>query len=372
MKYKAKYSRISNGFVGAIQKQPQPTIYTSEELCSIACMNNYSFFENTLSPTKIISKGFFQTEAQKALQNSQIDEAFKIAEQYIEATKRKFFRFLDIETGKIVIVKSLNRFDEEYVCAAKKKLQGLKNIGRGYDLMHITLTISHTQNTDYVEKYRQLKNKFNDFMYFYKRIIKKNIDYVSTYEVTIANDGRFHQHIHLIVIGQGYLPKKIISTLTNKWKKIANSQYIHFKYISRNRNTNIFSYVMKYVTKEFANVNLTAVLLFSVKGKAYTMSRRLSQLISEKIIDVGTKKYKYIDTFEAQDIFFGYNISDYDLASLTFFYTFISEEEKTKLLLEAYSQAEAMQKKQKETEEADIKDMKMNEKNSIYNIIKIK
>jgi len=381
MKHTAKFFRAYDDTweyyhrLDATQKRCQQILKTEEEeLCSIPCMNNYAFRENIPSSTTIISKGFFQTEAQKALQNSQIDEAFKIAEQYIEATKRKFFRFLDIETGKIVIVKSLNRFDEEYVCAAKKKLQGLKNIGRGYDLMHITLTISHTQNTDYVEKYRQLKNKFNDFMYFYKRIIKKNIDYVSTYEVTIANDGRFHQHIHLIVIGQGYLPKKIISTLTNKWKKIANSQYIHFKYISRNRNTNIFSYVMKYVTKEFANVNLTAVLLFSVKGKAYTMSRRLSQLISEKIIDVGTKKYKYIDTFEAQDIFFGYNISDYDPASLTFFYTFISEDEKMKLLSEAQQQAEAMQKKQKEAQEADKRDIEANKKNNIAisNMIKIK
>ena len=129
---------------------------------------------------------------------------------------------------------------------------------------------------------------------------------------------------------------------------------------------------MKYITKELANVNLTAVLLFSVKGKAYTMSQRLSQLILEKTIVVSEKKYKYIDSVEAQDIFYGYNISDYDPASLTFFYTFISEEEKMKLLSEAMPQAEATQKKRKETEEADKKDMKMNEKNSIYNIIKIK
>ena len=358
--------------INVIQKRCQQTL--TQELCSIPCMNNYAFRENIPSSTTIVSKGFFQTVAQKALQNSQIDEAFKIAEQYIEATKRKFFRFLDIETGKIVIVKSLNRFDEEYVCAAKKKLQGLKNIGRGYDLMHITLTISHTQNTDYVEKYRQLKNKFNDFMYFYRRLMKKNIDYLSTYEVTTANDGRFHQHIHLIVIGQGYLPKKIVAKLSAKWKKIANSQYIHFKYISSRKHIDIFSYVMKYVTKEFANINLTAVLLFSVKGKAYTMSRRLSQLISEKIIDVGTKKYKYIDTFEAQDIFYGYNISDYDPASLTFFFSFISGEEKTKLLFEAQTQAEARQKAQKQIEERDERDILMNKKNiiAITNMIKIK
>ena len=131
---------------------------------------------------------------------------------------------------------------------------------------------------------------------------------------------------------------------------------------------------MKYVTKEFANINLATVLLFSVKGKAYTMSQRLSRLISEKIIDVGEKKYKYIDAFEAQDIFYGYSISEYDPASLTFFFSFISADEKMKLLSEAMSQAEARQKTQKETEERDERDIEANKKNaiSIKNIIKIK
>jgi len=368
----AKYSRISNGFVDTIQKQSQPTLFTSEELCSIPSKDNYSFLENTISPTNVISKGFFQTEAQKALQNSQIEKAFEIAEHYIQTSKRKFYRFLDIETKKVIISKQLNRFDEAYVFSAKKKLKGLQRIGQGHDIMHITLTISHTGNSDYIEKYRQLKNKFNDFVCFFKRVIKKNIDYISTYEVTQANDGRYHQHIHLIIIGVGYLPKKIISLLSLKWKKIAGSQYIHFKYISKNRNVNIFSYVMKYLVKEFANVNLTTVLLFSIKGKAYTMSQRLSRLISEKIINIGEKKYKYIDSFEVQDIFYGYDIHDYDPASLTFFFSFISDEEKTKLLFEGMQQAEVRQKRQKEEEEANKRAMMMKEKNSIKNIIKIK
>ena len=131
---------------------------------------------------------------------------------------------------------------------------------------------------------------------------------------------------------------------------------------------------MKYVTKEFANVNLTTVLLFSLKGKAYTMSQRLSQLISEKIIDVAEKKYKYIDSFEAQDLFYGYNISDYDPASLTFFFSFLSKDEKTKLLSEGMRQVEARQKIQKEVEERDIRDIEANKKNAIAikNMIKIK
>ena len=130
---------------------------------------------------------------------------------------------------------------------------------------------------------------------------------------------------------------------------------------------------MKYIVKEFANVNLTTVLLFSLKGKAYTMSQRLSQLISEKILEIGEKKYKYIDSFEAQDIFFGYNISEYDPASLTFFFSFISGGEKTKLLLEAQIQAEARQKIQKETKERDERDIEVNKKNviAIKNMIKI-
>jgi len=162
--------------------------------------------------------------------------------------------------------------------------------------------------------------------------------------------------------------------LSAKWKKITNSQYIHFKYISKNRNINIFSYVMKYIVKEFANVNLTTVLLFSLKGKAYTMSQRLSRLISGKIVDVGEKKYEYINSFEAQDIFFGYDIHDYDPASLTFFFSFISGEEKTKLLFEAQLQAEATQKKQEDRRKMDERDIEANKKNaiSIKNIIKIK
>jgi len=371
----AKYSRVCwDDYPKPIQKQCQQTLYTGE-LCSIPNdKDNYSLLENTVSPTSIISKGFFQSEAQKALQNSAIEKAFSIAEQYIENSKRKFYRFLDINTKKIIISKQLNRFDEAYVSSAKQKLKGLQRIGHGYDIMHITLTISHAKNSDYIEKYKLLKGKFNDFMCFFKRVIKKHIDYVSTYEVTNANDGRYHQHIHLIVIGVGYLPKKTISQLSAKWKKITNSRYIHFKYISKNRNINIFSYVMKYVTKEIANINLTTVLLFSVKGKAYTMSRRISQLISEKLINVGEKKYKYIDSFEAQDIFYGYNCSDYDPASLTFFFSFISVEEKMKLLSEGMQQAEARQKIQKETEERDERDIEANKKNAIaiINIIKIK
>jgi len=355
---------------GGIQYLHEPQQYT--KLCSIACMDNYSFSENTLPLAKVISKGFFQTEAQKALQNSQIDEAFKIAGQYIEVTKRKFFRFLDKETGKIIIVKALNRFDRDYVYATEQKLKGLQNIGRGHSIMHITLTISHTQNIDYILKYRMLKAKFNDFMCFYRRTMKKNIDYVSTYEVTQAKDGQYHQHIHLIIIDQGYLSKKIVGVLSAKWKKITNSKYIYFKYISGKKDIDIFSYVMKYVSKEFANINLTTILLFSIKGKAYTMSQSISKLMAAKTIDIGPKKYTYIDAFEAQDIFYGYNIFDYDPASLTFFFSFISADEKIKLMSEGQQQAEARQKMQKEAQEADERDMEMNKKNSFINIIKIK
>jgi len=357
-----------------IQKQCQQTLHT-EELCSINTIkDNYALSENTISSTNIISKGFFQIEAQKALQKSQIEKAFEIVEQYIQTSKRKFYRFLDTGTKKIIISKQLSRFDEAYVFSARQKLKGLQKIGHGHDIMHITLTISHAGNSDYIEKYRLLKNKFNDFIYFFKRVMKKKIDYVSTYEVTQAKDGRYHQHIHLIVIGVGYLPKKIIAVLSAKWKKISNSEYIHFKYISKNRDVNIFEYVMKYVTKEIANVNLTTVLLFSLKGKAYTMSLSLSRLLSEKIVDVAEKKYKYIDTFEAQDIFYGYDFSDYDPASLTLFFSFISSEEKTKLLYEGTQQAEARQKNQEERQKMDERDNEANKKNAIaiINMIKIK
>jgi len=372
MKHRGRYSWVNDKFGNAIYDPPKPRQYI--ELCPIPYKNNYSLSENTPLQTGIISKGFFQMEAQKALQNSQIEKAFEVAEQYIQMSERKFYRFLDTQTKKIIISKQLSRFDAGYVSSAKQKLKGLQLIGTGHDIMHITLTISHAENSDYIKKYRLLKSKFNDFVCFLKRVLKKKIDYVSTYEVTTANDGRYHQHIHLIIIGVGFLPKKTVALLSVKWKKITNSQYIHFKYISKKRGADIFSYIMKYITKEFANVNLTTVLLFSVKGKAYTMSLSLSRLLSKKIVDVAEKKYKYIDSFEAQDIFYGYDISDYDPVSLTFFFSFISGEEKTKLLFEGTQQAKATLKKQEERQKADERDIEANKKNaiSIKNIIKIK
>ena len=118
MKYMAKYSQVCwNDDVKPTQKRCQQTLYT-QELCSNVCKDNYALFENTSSPTNIISKGFFQFEAQKALQNSQIEKAFEIAEQYISTSKRKFYRFLDVETKKVIISKQLNRFDA--ICFFRK------------------------------------------------------------------------------------------------------------------------------------------------------------------------------------------------------------------------------------------------------------
>ena len=119
MKYMAKYSRVCwDDYPEPIQKQCQQTLY--QELCSIRVKDNYSLSQNTLSPTNIISKGFFQTATQKALQNSQIEKAFEIVEQYIETSKRKFYRFLDVNSKKIIISKQLNRFDIGYISSAKQ------------------------------------------------------------------------------------------------------------------------------------------------------------------------------------------------------------------------------------------------------------
>ena len=155
MKYMAKYSPVYLDSVAQLTQKRYQQRFFAEELCSINTIkDNYSLSKNTLSQTYIISKGFFQTEAQKALQNSQIQKAFEIAEQYIQNSKRKFYRFLDTDTKKIILSKQLCRFDEAYVFSAKQKLKGLQKIGHGCDIMHITLTISHVENLDYIEKYK--------------------------------------------------------------------------------------------------------------------------------------------------------------------------------------------------------------------------
>ena len=82
MKYKNRYSWTTDKYARNVTYNP-PKQRQYQELCSIANKDNCSLLENTLSPTTLISKGFFQTSAQKALQNSQIEKAFEIAEQYV-------------------------------------------------------------------------------------------------------------------------------------------------------------------------------------------------------------------------------------------------------------------------------------------------
>ena len=210
-------------------------------------------------------------------------------------------------------------------------------------------------------------------MFFYTGDEKKNR--LCFYLRGYTGERRAVSPAHTSYCDRGWIfAEKNDSLVIGKMEKNHEFPIYPFKYISKNRNVNIFSYVMKYIVKEFANVNLTTVLLFSVRGKAYTMSQRLSRLISGKIVDVAEKKYKYIDTFEAQDLFYGYNIHDYDPASLTFFFSFISDEEKTKLLSEGMSQAEALEKKQEERRKVDERDAEANKKNdiAIINMIKIK
>ena len=181
MKYMAKYFQVYDDTweyyhrINLIQKQCQQILglEKTEELCSIINKDNPKVFENTTYQTDIISKGFFQLEAQRALQNSQIEKAFEVAGQYIQMSERKFYRFLDTQTKKVIISKQLSRFDAGYVLSAKQKLQGLQRIGSGHDIMHITLTISHTQNSDYIGKYKLLKSKFYDFICFFRRVMKK-------------------------------------------------------------------------------------------------------------------------------------------------------------------------------------------------------
>ncbi len=212
-----------------------------------------------------------------------------------------------------------------------------------------------------------LKHSFTDFIQHFKRLIKKDIDYISTYEVTEAKDGKYHQHIHLLIIGMSYLHRPIVANLKQYWQKKTGSKYLFFKFTSKNSNIRIFDYVLKYVQKEIANINLTSILLFSLKGKAYTMSLSLKKMIAqgEKII-IRDKKYKFLNSFVADEIFSGYCQDDYVPSSLTFFFSVISEEEKRKIY--AKYNLEALQ--ENETRE---KEKYWEEKNNIFkNIIKIK
>ena len=140
-----------------------------------------------------------------------------------------------------------------------------------------------------------------------------------------------------------------------------------FKYILKNRNIRIFNYVFKYIQKEIANINLTSIILFSVKGKAYTMALSLKKKIKNEQITIKNKKYLYISSFDAEDIFVGYSPSEYHPACLTYFFAIIPLDIREKLLEEA-----GIIKEQKvEIEKIKEQEAYMEAKNSFNNMVKI-
>ena len=413
MKYTAtKYFRAYDDtweyyhHLDTIQKQCQKTLETggTEELCSTTVLNNCTFsnllpsnlekiqelpnlketekdnkkvelnnskpeegklsetYNNAFERYEINAerkKNYFQDKTRKALENSQIEEAKQIIEkEYLEEQKRKFIRFLDTKKGEVIIAKQLCRFDPNYILRTKHQIKNLERAGLGCDIQHTTLTLPHTSNENCIEEFRKLKENFHKYVNQMRRLIhRKELFYICTYETTIAENGQYHQHLHFININIGYLQPKILIALREYWKKLTGSTYIHFNYIPKDRNLSIFSYIMKYISKEISTLNNTSVLLFSVKGKAYSISLPLKKLMllkNNNQISLGEHRFKFLDFFYYLDVFIGYDETDYNPCSLTYFYTFLSAEEKNKVLSDQYTYM--VRKKQLEREEKEAKE----------------
>ena len=71
-------------------------------------------------------------------------------------------------------------------------------------------------------------------------------------------------------------------------------------------------------------------------------------------IILGEHRFKFLDFFYYLDVFIGYDETDYNPCSLTYFYTFLSAEEKNKVLSDQYTYM--ARKKQLEREEKEAKE----------------
>jgi len=97
------------------------------------------------------------------------------------------------------------------------------------------------------------------------------------------------------------------------------------------------------------------------------MALSLKKKIKNEQITIKNKKYLYISSFDAEDIFVGYSPSEYHPACLTFFFAAIPPDIREKLLEEA-----GIIKEQKvEIEKIKEQEAYINTKNSINNMVKI-
>ncbi|OQX20631.1 MAG: hypothetical protein BWK75_04690 [Candidatus Altiarchaeales archaeon A3] len=324
-----KYNSSSKKFLDVDLPQQKINMSPPSSLCSKDNKNNCLNDKD--------DKGFFQNKVRTLLEGGRIYEAMEEVRNYVNLANTKFYRFRDLLTNRIIIAKQLNRFDSEYICQTRKKLEGVKKIGV-CDILHITLTVEQDICENYVENFQQLKKATHRFIEKFKYLENlTEINYISTYECTNDISKKYHHHIHLLIFNQASILRENLDKLKTFWYNQTGGKYIFLKVISKDRNFRAYNYVIKYIQKEVGSINLTSTILFSVKGKAYSMSHPLADLIRNTAIEIGQQTMTYINSFQKENIFSGYTPYEYNQLSLTWFFTFFSKVEKEAIYEEYYA-----------------------------------
>lgn len=208
----------------------------------------------------------------------------------IDEALRKFEELLSTKTNKVIVLRKKadntylflpykTRFSKAYKRQIKRTLRQVLDNSTPMSIGHFTLTLQNLDFVQITQKKRDLMKTLNTFIKKLNRILKTQIKYVCTREITQTNSQEFHFHFHLICYDLRHLSTSILEDTKQAWfetceKNGLHALYAHYDYIKQFRYA--LNYVMKYIQKEFTEVNLTSTILHLLNLRSYTTSENLT------------------------------------------------------------------------------------------------
>lgn len=210
------------------------------------------------------------------LKEKNYEAALDQAQEYVSRKKNKVIVLRKKEDNSYLFLEYKTRFNEIYKKEIRRKFKTLLEDSKA-KIGHFTLTTSNLYFTDIITKKKNISKALNQFIIFLNRFFDKKIKYVASKEITVANSQSLHYHIHLIIFDLQYVSRASIEKIKVQWGIICKNnglegKYIYYKY---SQDNTALQYALKYILKEFFDINLTSVILHFLKIRSYTTSEKI-------------------------------------------------------------------------------------------------
>lgn len=211
------------------------------------------------------------------LEKGNFNEAIRLFEDYLLTKKNQVIVLQSKENLEYLFLQYETRFSPSYRRKIRKKFE--KTLNCNSNIGHLTLTFQNLSFSELILKKKDISKAFNTFIKKLSQLMNVKLRYVATKEITQTSDLKLHLHYHVIFFDFRFISYKVLQALKKLWINSCETnnlkaRYVFYKFV---KGQNALFYALKYVQKEFLQVNLTSIILHLLKLRSYTTSEKINK-----------------------------------------------------------------------------------------------